>query len=139
MNLPAGTKIYRTDIAEFWFDEQGILYCNAMPTVRTIENIMESFKLVEKITDGKKVYLITDLTNTGAQSKKERDFAIKLLPRYYKAMGIISQSDFGRTMANIFLSLYSLPIPVKIFKTEVEAREWIKEISIVAASELQKR
>jgi hypothetical protein len=125
MEIPVGTEIYRVDIGEFWFDDDGILYCNANNTERTIENLTEAFKLVEKITGGKRACLVTDITNTGVQNKKERDFATGMLPRYYKAMAIISESDFGRTIANIFLSLYHLPIPIKLFKTQVEAREWI--------------
>src|SRR5829696_2206724 len=128
MNLPIGKEVHRTDIAEFWFDDEGILCCNALPAERTMENLIESFRLVQKITEGKKVCLITDLTYTGMQNKKERDFAVSMLPHFYKAMALVSRSDFGRTMTNIFLSLYSLPIPLKIFKTEAEARKWVKEI-----------
>jgi hypothetical protein len=125
MNLPTDREIYSSAIADFWFDEEGIFYCIAKPTERNIENLAQAYELVEKITAGKKVCLLTDLTNTGVQSKKERDFAMELLPRYYKVMAIITQSDFGRTIANIFLSLYNSPIPIKTFKTEEEAKEWI--------------
>jgi hypothetical protein len=126
MKLPIDREIYRSDIAEFWFDDDGLLCCNATQTERTIENLTQSFELVEKITGGKKVCLLTDITNTGVQAKKERDFATGKLPRYYKAMAIISNSDFGNAMANIFLSLYNLPLPVKLFKDEQQARQWVK-------------
>jgi hypothetical protein len=126
MKLPTDREIYQTEIAEFWFDNDGILYCNARPIERTIENLTQSFDLVERITGGKKACLITDITNTGVQNKKERDFATSRLPRYYKAMAIISHSDFGRTIANVFLSLYNLPIPIKLFKDEEEAKRWIE-------------
>jgi hypothetical protein len=127
MNLPPDREIYRTDIAEFWFTDNGILCCNAGHAARSIENITRSFSLVEKITGGKRVCLLADLTNTGVQSKKERDFAMKMLPRYYKAMAILSHSDFGRSIANIFLLVYNLPLPLKIFKTEAEAQEWLEK------------
>ena len=125
MNHPANIEIFKSEIAEFWFGDEGILYCNATPVERTIDNVTESFNLVEKITGGKRVCLLTDLTNTGVQSKKERDFAMEMLPRYYKVMAVITNSDFQRTIANIFLSLYNTPIPIKIFKTENEAKEWL--------------
>ncbi len=127
MILPTNKEIYSTEIAEYWFDEEGIFYCIAHPTDRTIENLTQAYELVEKITAGKKVCLITDLSNTGVQSKAERDFAMEMLPRYYTAMAIITHSDFGRTIANIFLSLYNSPIPIKTFKTEEEAKDWIRK------------
>src|ERR1043165_716358 len=86
MKLPSDREIHRTAIAEFWFDDDGVLFCNATPAERTIENLTESFNLVEKITEGKKVCLVADLTITGVQAKKERDFATAMLPRYYKAI-----------------------------------------------------
>jgi hypothetical protein len=127
MKLPEDKEIYRTEIAEFWFTDDGILNCNALPVERTIENINESFSLVEKISGGKRLCLITDLSNTGVQKKKERDFATEHLARYYKAMAVISESEFGKSIANIFLMIYNLPIPVKLFTKENEAREWISK------------
>jgi hypothetical protein len=126
MELPKDREIYHTDIADFWFDDEGFLCCNANATERTINNLNSTFKLVEEISGGKKVCLVPDITNTGVQNKKERDFATAMMPRYYKAMAIISRSDFGNAIANIFLTLYNLPIPMKLFKSELQAKEWIK-------------
>jgi len=125
MKLPSDKEIYRTEIAEFWFTDDGILNCNALPVDRTIKNIIESYALVEKLGGGKRLCLITGLSNTGVQNKKERDFAIEQLPKYYKAMAVISDSEFGKSIANIFLIIYNLPIPVKLFTKEEEAREWV--------------
>ena len=52
MKVPEDREIYPAEIAEFWFDEDGILCCNATPVERNIENLTQSFQLLEKITEG---------------------------------------------------------------------------------------
>ncbi len=127
MKVPADKEIYPTEIAEFWFDEEGILCCNSNPVERTIENLNESFELVGKLRGNTRVCLVSDITKTGAQHKKERDFATSQLPKHYKAIAMISGSDFGRTIANVFLTVYNLPIPMKLFADEESAKQWIRK------------
>lgn len=127
MNAPDNTKIFEGELAIFWFDENDILCAYAKNTPRSLEKQKQNYAFIREITGNKKVCLLSDITSASPQDKKTRDYSAGELPNVFKAMALISKSPLGKFIANMFVALKNQPIPIKMFATEEEAKEWLKQ------------
>ncbi|MEO7266296.1 MAG: hypothetical protein ABIW38_15375 [Ferruginibacter sp.] len=128
MLIPENTEVFEFPTSTMWFDENGILCSVAkkvpQQTIKEAKKTMEEFK---KITGGKKVCLLSDSTDSTPLNKEMRDYAAEVIPEIAKAIAIISRSALGKMVANLFFSIKKQPYPVKMFKDEIEAKEWLKQ------------
>ncbi len=122
------TEVFEFPTSTMWFDENGIL-CSIAKKVpsRTIEEAKKTMEELRKITNGKKVCLLSDSTDSPPANKEFRDYAAEVLPEIAKAVAIISRSAVGKMAANLFFSIKIQPYPVKMFTDEIEAKEWLKQ------------
>ncbi len=126
MHPPGNAKIYETHLATLWFDEHGILCALAKHNERTIETQKAAYAFISEISGNKKVCLLSDASNMTPPTRELREYMNQELPKYFKAMAMISETMLGKTMANTFMALKD-PIPMQMFATEEEAREWLKQ------------
>lgn len=124
---PPNTKVYEFPASTIWFDENGIL-CSIAKKVppETVEEVKKTVAELAKITDGKKVCLLSDNTDSPPANKEMRDYLAEIIPEIVKAVAIISRSAVGKMAANLFFSIKKQPFPIKMFTDETEAREWLK-------------
>lgn len=128
MKPPAGATIYEQELATFWFGEDGILYAKAKNAQRTLEIQKRTYEFIRQISGGKKVCLLSDLSSGGsAHDDETREYMAREMPHLFKAMALISTSAFARMATNTFMTLKGLPVPLRSFDNEEEAREWLKE------------
>lgn len=127
MTPPTDTQIYELPASIIWFDSDGILYSKAKKVSQTIEEARAALIEFVKITEGKKVCMISDNTDSPPTNKEMRDFAAEVIPEIAKAIAVVSRSSVGRMAANLFFSLKKQPYPVKFFENEIDAKEWIKQ------------
>lgn len=125
---PSDAKIHDLIDSIVWFDDDGIVYAISKkqpePTLEEIKERIESFK---KLTDGQKVCILIDATNTGEMSREVRDYAAQEFPKIFKAIAIISGSALGKMMANLFFTIKNPPYPIKMFNDESEAKNWLEQ------------
>ena len=89
MILPPDSKeIIRGEIADYWFDSDGILYSYSKNPTRTINNITENIALVKQITGNKIIPLLIYLSNSPVPDMATRNFASEQFPNVYKAMAM---------------------------------------------------
>lgn len=128
MKPPAGATVYEKELATFWLDDNGILYAKAKNAERTLEIQQRTYDFIRQLSRSKKVCLLTDLSSGGStQDAETREYMAREMPFIFKAMALISTSAFGRLNTNTFMMAKGLPVPVRSFDSEDEARAWLKE------------
>ncbi len=128
MTIPENTKIHDFPSSTIWFDENGIL-CSIAKKVepQSVAEAKETIKQFRQITGGKKVCMLSDSTDSVAVDKEMRDYIATVMPDLVLAIAVISRSAVGRMVANLFFSIKKQPYPVKIFTSEVDAKNWLKQ------------
>lgn len=132
MKIPKDVEVIDFAGSFMWFDKDGILFSSPKPGFVPPELTREESKAqmdeFKKICGGKKVCMVLESnSNSKAPKKEDRDFIAQQLDEVTKAMGIITTSPLSRMVANLFFGLKPPPYPVKFFKDEKEAAEWVKQ------------
>lgn len=127
MNPPGNIDLIKGEIADYHFDDEGILYSYSKSTKRTVKNIFENIALVKQITGGKKVPLLIYLSNSPVPDKETRRFSAEQLPNVYTAMAMVSKGGLAQFIMNILFKFKPPPIPMKSFADDKEAKEWLKQ------------
>jgi len=122
------SKVYETELSTMWFDEEGI-FCSV--TKKGVEitkpRLGLSFDFIRHQVGDKKICWLGDITQAGFPTKEARDFAGVETPKFIKALALITNSQLSKMIANVFLTLKKPPYPTKMFTTEENAREWLKQ------------
>ena len=124
---PNSEEIIKGEIADYWFDNDGILYSYSKNPTRTIKNITENIALVKQITGNKIIPLLIYLSNSPIPDKATRKFASEQLPNVYKAMAMVSKPGLSKFIMNILFKLRQPPIPMKSFTNDKQAKEWLEQ------------
>ena len=127
MQPPDNVKIYEGELANFWFDDFGILCAVSKKVTRTIEKQKANYAFIREITGNRRVCLLADNTVTYIQDDKTREFSAMEMPELFKAMAVISNTVMGKAAVHLFQYFHGQPIPIRSFDNEIEAREWLKQ------------
>ena len=124
---PKNAVLFECDLATFWLRDDGILCGIAKDAFRTLEKQKEVNRLIRKISGGKRVCMLADNTFSSSPIDKETaDFIAKEMPEIFKAMAVISSSMIGKFISNSFINEKSEPVPIKQFRDEKSALDWLK-------------
>lgn len=121
------TPLIEGEIADYYFDETGILYSYSKSILRTVENIGRNVSLVKQITNNKPVPLLIFLSDSPVPDKATRQFSTEQLPHIYKAMAMVSKPGLSQLIMRILFKFQSPPIPMKSFTDEQKALEWLEQ------------
>jgi hypothetical protein len=129
MDPSENTVVHKTALLDCWFGEDGILYSRSKNAERSIKNYDELFVVYKKLSDDgkKKLCTLGDISKTEPLSKEVRDHISRELPKYIKAMALVSSSPMGKAIGNIFSLLASGPYPIASFTAKEEAAEWLRQ------------
>jgi hypothetical protein len=128
MEIPKNINIIDWPTSILWFDENGILCAiSKKAPAQTLDETKKSIEDFNKLTGGKKVCMLIDITNSPPTSKEIRDYSAAELPKITKALAMISESALGKMIANLFFGLKPPPYPTKMFSNEKDAKEWLKQ------------
>ncbi len=127
MEKPENKQLIKGEIADYWLDEEGILYSYSKNPKRTVKNISENIELVREIANNKKVPLLIYLCDSPVPDKETRKFSTEQLPNVYKAMAMVSKPGLSKLIMNILFKFQTPPIPMKSFSDDIQAREWLKQ------------
>ena len=116
----------RTPLAEYHFDEHGILQVVTSSVVIDDENLQESYELMKNFLGGKKVCMCVDNTNSQPYNKKYRLNFEQQLEEFCLAVAVTSNSRVGSAVANIFIAMTKTKVPMKIVRNKEHAIEWLK-------------
>jgi len=125
---PKDAKVTETNTSIYWFDENGIL-CSISKKAAP-QSLQDTMRIMDELKvqlAGRKVCILIDVTNSGESTKELRDYAAVEFPKIVKAMALVSSSELGKMLANLFFNLKQQPYPTKMFTDEEAAREWLKQ------------
>jgi hypothetical protein len=125
MNPPPNIQLIHGEIADYYLDNDGILYSYSKSILRTVDNIAGNVALVKQITENKKVPLLIYLKNSPVPDKATRKFSTEQLPNIYSAMAMVSKPGLAQFIMKILFKLKPPPIPMKSFTDDEEARMWL--------------
>ncbi|HWZ22185.1 MAG TPA: STAS/SEC14 domain-containing protein [Cytophagaceae bacterium] len=120
-------QLIKGEIADYYFDTDGILYSYSKNPRRTVKLITENIALVKQITNNKIVPLLIYLCDSPIPDKETRKFSAEQLPNIYKAMAMVSKPGLTKFIMNILFKLKIPPIPMKSFTNDEEAKEWLRQ------------
>ena len=124
---PTDRRTWESEIATYWFDDNGILVSLSKSILRTVENISSNVTLVKSITGNKPVALLIYLANSPIPDKQIRKFSTEQLPVIYSAMAMVCKPGLSKFIMNILFGLKPPPIPMKSFTDDKTATEWLKQ------------
>lgn len=129
MNIqkPTDRQIWESEIATYWFEDNGILVSLSKSVVRTVQNISSNVELVKSITNNKPVPLLIYLAKSSIPDKQTRKFSTEQLPNIYSAMAMVSNPGLSRFIMNILFGIKPPPVPMKSFTDDRAAKEWLKQ------------
>jgi hypothetical protein len=127
MKIPVKKPLIKGGIADYYYDEKGILYSYSKSELRTVKNISENIALVKQITGGKVVPLLIYLSDSPVPSKETRNFSREQLPSVYKAMAMVSQGGLPHLLMGILFKFKPPPIPIKTFTDDKKALIWLQQ------------
>jgi hypothetical protein len=122
-----GDEIIETPTALVWVDEEGIAYFLPKKVKRTKENVTQGVKALTDRFGESKVCMICDITHPPIYSREMRGLLARELPKMIKAMGVLACSPAGKMTANLLYLAWRPPYPVKIFTSEEQAKQWIRQ------------
>lgn len=125
-----GEEIIERPADFMWFRKDGILCTVPKEEVKEM-SLAEMMEQVDEFQAlyGKGKFKMLSVINPKAKSNKEgRDFAAEILPDIVDGIAIINNSPLGRMAINLFIGLKPPTYPLKIFKNQEEALEWLKAL-----------
>ena len=127
ISRPENVEITEWPASITWFGNDGIFYCiYKKGEPRAMAETKQTIETFKKTLNGKKICLLVDVTNSSESSREIRNYAEQELPKFIKAIAMVSDSALGRMLANLFLTLKSQPYPTKMFNNEEDAKKWLK-------------
>lgn len=129
MEAEVKIKIYETALLNCWFDEHGILMSESKPVEKSIKHYDELFALYSELTNNgaNKICTLGNISKSQELTKPVREYISGQLPKYIKAMALVSSSSVGKAIGNFFILLSSPPYPTRIFSNQKDAVNWLMQ------------
>ncbi len=127
IQIPIDRQTWESEIATYWFDDNGILVSLSKAVLRTVANISSNVDLVKSITNNKPVPLLIYLARSPVPDKQTRQFSTEKLPEIYSAMAMVSKPGLSHFIMKILFGIKSPPILMKSFTDDKAAKEWLKQ------------
>lgn len=129
MKAPDNVEVFDTTLTTCWFGTDGIVYSSSKVAERTIENYKHLFEIYKKLSDNgnNKFCIVGDITKTQPLRKEVRAYIDAELPKYVKAMALISDSPLGDTIGKLFIVLSTSPYPSRMFDDLDAAVNWLRK------------
>jgi PAS domain S-box-containing protein len=113
------------DVGRFWFDMDGVLHVEASDATHTPEGIMQFRELLGTAPRSEKFCSIADLRKAVMTPESIKSSKEELLKKY-KAVAYISSPQID-PVTKTLVSVLGQELPVKVFTSRSEAKQWIKQ------------
>ena len=118
----------QTSTALLYFDEEShlIVVPNRPKVVTRIPEAMEVVEAIEYLGDGSPVCLLVDLGHSYPISREARAIFSGMTTDLLKAAALVVPTPLSRVLGNFFLKVANSNHPLKLFKNQTEAKEWLR-------------
>jgi len=122
---------YAKEINSFytWMGEDGICRTVTKPQTEIgLNDAKENTAIVTGLFTGKKFPILIDSRNIKSMTREARaHFSTNGRDTKISSMAILVKSPLSRVIGNFFMGLNKPQIPARLFDSEAEAIEWLKE------------
>jgi hypothetical protein len=120
-----------TNTAKMWLDDEGTLWGVMKPGAdETLADAQANVEAAATLAAGNKVPVIIDMRGVKAISREARNhYGGQATAEYSLAQALVVDSVLTRTIANFTIGLSSRRFPVRLFNSEAQALEWLKEMA----------
>ena len=123
--IPRDREIFETELATYWWADEGFLVSNSKSILRTVDNLNANSEVIKQITNNTPAPLLIYLADSPMPDKPARELSNILLPQNYSCMAMISKPGLGAFIMKLLFSIKKSPIPLKTFTEEQEAIDWL--------------
>jgi hypothetical protein len=120
----------KTSQGEAWMDEDGILYQDYPPGSEIIlEDSMEELRIYRtSFCKTVRRPIIVDISNVKTVSKGSRDiYSSSETAEILSAAALIVSNPVSRIMGNFYMGINKTIMPVRMFPTTRDAKNWLKD------------
>jgi len=126
MEPPVNTALYETALSVCWFDRDGILCCLPKGVLLDRDTVKGSQQTLLELISNRKICVLMDVTHAWPLDVQQQGYVIPGMSAY-KALALVSGSPLGRKAIDRFIRSNDQGSPVKMFPSEKEARQWLKQ------------
>jgi len=128
MEVIKDKQTYKGKLADFSFDEQGILHAVSKDGNRSIDTLKADIELVRTLVGKRKVCMVLDNSFTKAYDIEMIQYTIHEYPKIFKAVAFVPHSPIGKMISSILATLNpGHSMPIEMFSDKEEAYEWIMQ------------
>ena len=122
-------KKIETRTGWLWLREDGIIQMLSKPKIKLdLKDAENAVAVGAKIANGRKMPMLLDISGTISVTREARQyFAGQVVATYSLAQALLVKSHVSRVIGNIFVGLNKTVCPTKLFNSEPEAIQWLKE------------
>ena len=121
------SDIIETKTMNSWLQEDGIIHSEIKKnSIIRIPEFIENFDIQFQEEIIKRPVLM-DISELIYIDKESRKYAAEHIPNTITAFALLAQSDLSKAIANMYIKFDKPPIPTKIFYSEEEAIDWLKQ------------
>ena len=115
--------------SKLWLGEDGIVRIIWVPGAEvTLEDAQETMAAYLKINQGRKRPLFVDTKTMKSLAREARHYyASEEAARVASAVAVIVGTPVSRVLGNFYLGLSNPHLPTRLFSSEEDALEWLKE------------
>lgn len=112
-----------------WLDDSGIIIAvGRNHAIHTLEHALENQRVNEILANGVRRPFLIDMTDVKSMSHEARAFyAGPEPPKVITAVAILTNSNIGKVVANLFMTLTHPVLPTKMFTSFELAKEWLMQ------------
>ena len=115
------------DLGDFILREDGIIHIIPNAGKVTDKMAQRVIHIVHSLMDGNPRGLLVDNRNLSSIERSARKvFAAEMNNQYTVAVAMLIKSPLNKIIVNFFIRLNNLSKPTKIFNSEMEALNWLK-------------
>ncbi|MCD6013345.1 MAG: hypothetical protein K0Q79_3207 [Flavipsychrobacter sp.] len=124
---PENAVVSKTGVT--WLDETGIIIAVGINhAIHTYEHALENHKINTMLADGIRRPFLIDMTEVTSMSQEARAFYAGPEPqKILTAVAILTTSNVGKIVANMFMALSKPVLPTRLFTDYDEAKKWLTQ------------
>ncbi len=128
--MEKGQSVINTGFCEIWFETKEIL------RVRIVEGaemdltaMKDCFSVYRQILGRKKIAQLIDARAVCSVTTEAKEYSAMHSQDFFRATALVTDQLSVRLLVNFYNKLHQHPVPFEIFKTEEEARMWLKQLA----------